>query len=305
MNGLIAYEGKSRIDGAPIVVILTALNGSMNTKTGHMVQSYILRADIDPVKAAKTGLDASICGDCQHRPTNARLKELGGSLRFYPGLPQMFEEFNKGLLNAQHEAHGIRVEPEIDAMFKRALAAFTLHCASRPRNELTAWTINFQSPRLNVFLVGDNGTGAITGRVFTENVRELPENVFYSDVVRGAEPKRRSAVNFTGTDPLAAAERFYAQSEQRLARLFELPDEDFVMLVEHPDCDRAWLESLDAAAVAKLDQTEELTLLERRMQSRNLGVVLAAQRFESRFPLLVSVLAGRRRRGVLWCGCRR
>ena len=61
-----------RIDGAPIVVILTALNGSMNTKTGHMTQSYILRADIDPVKAARLGLDASICGDCQHRPTNAK-----------------------------------------------------------------------------------------------------------------------------------------------------------------------------------------------------------------------------------------
>jgi molecular chaperone Hsp33 len=167
--------------------------------------------------------------------------------------------------------HGLKVAPEHDAIFKRALAAFTLHCVSRPWTELLAWTINFQSPRLNVFLVGDNGTGAITGRVFTENVRELPENVFYSDVVRGAEPKRRSAVNFTGADPLAAAERFYAQSEQRLARLFELPDEDFAMLVEHPDCDRAWLESLDAAAVAKLDQTEELTLLERRIQRWHCG----------------------------------
>ena len=52
MNGMVVFEGKSRIDGAPIVVILTALNGSMNTKTGHMVQSYIMRADIDPVKAA-------------------------------------------------------------------------------------------------------------------------------------------------------------------------------------------------------------------------------------------------------------
>jgi hypothetical protein len=50
--------------------------------------------------------------DClgMDRPTNARLKELGGSLRFYPGLPQMFEEFSKGLLTHQHEAHGIRVE---------------------------------------------------------------------------------------------------------------------------------------------------------------------------------------------------
>lgn len=50
--------------------------------------------------------------DClgMDRPTNSRLKELGGSLRFYPGLPQMFEEFAKGLLTSQHEAHGIRVE---------------------------------------------------------------------------------------------------------------------------------------------------------------------------------------------------
>jgi molecular chaperone Hsp33 len=167
--------------------------------------------------------------------------------------------------------HGLRIAPEHDGIFKRALAAFTLHCASRPWNELLAWTINFQVPPLNVFLTGDNGTGAITGRVFTENVRELPENLFYSDVVRGAEPKRRSAVTFTGTDPLVAAEKFYAQSEQRLARIFALPDEDFVMLVEHPDCDRAWLESLDATAVAALDKTETLVLLERRIQRWHCG----------------------------------
>lgn len=50
--------------------------------------------------------------DClgMDRPTNSKLKELGASLRFYPGLPQMFEEFAKGLLSPQHLAHGIRVE---------------------------------------------------------------------------------------------------------------------------------------------------------------------------------------------------
>ncbi|MEY5026918.1 MAG: hypothetical protein RLZZ244_2446 [Verrucomicrobiota bacterium] len=50
--------------------------------------------------------------DClgMDRPTNQRLRELGSSLRFYPGLPQMFEEFAKGLLSSQHLAHGIRVE---------------------------------------------------------------------------------------------------------------------------------------------------------------------------------------------------
>src|SRR5262245_6868758 len=56
-----------------------------------------------------------------------------------------------------------------DSLFKRALAAFTLHAASRPRNELLAWTINIQEPLVNLFLGGDNGTGTVVGRVFTEN----------------------------------------------------------------------------------------------------------------------------------------
>jgi len=44
------------------------------------------------------------------RPTNARLRELGDKLNFFPGIPDMFEEFASGLLTPQHEAHGIRVE---------------------------------------------------------------------------------------------------------------------------------------------------------------------------------------------------
>src|SRR5581483_249570 len=50
------------------------------------------------------------------------------------------------------------------------------HCASRPWNELIAWTINFQQPLVNLFLTGDNQTGAVTGRVFDENVKEAPEH---------------------------------------------------------------------------------------------------------------------------------
>ena len=44
------------------------------------------------------------------RPTNEELKSLGGKLTFYKGLPGMFEEFQSGLLSAEHENHGIRVE---------------------------------------------------------------------------------------------------------------------------------------------------------------------------------------------------
>jgi len=44
------------------------------------------------------------------RPRNSELRALGEKLNFFPGLPEMFEEFGRGLLSTQHEAHGIRVE---------------------------------------------------------------------------------------------------------------------------------------------------------------------------------------------------
>ena len=66
-NAGIIYNGPSLIDGSPIVVIATYSN--RNTKTGAMVQTYILRADMDPRDASKTGADYSICGNCPHRGT--------------------------------------------------------------------------------------------------------------------------------------------------------------------------------------------------------------------------------------------
>ena len=70
--GYIAYEGPSIIDGKPIVVIVNKLDGSKNAKTGAIVQSFIIRSDIDPVKALQTGADVSVCGQCEHRPVLAR-----------------------------------------------------------------------------------------------------------------------------------------------------------------------------------------------------------------------------------------
>jgi hypothetical protein len=65
MPGAIIYRGPSQLDGAPIVAI--AVWSSKNRKTGGMLQTYVLRSDIDPLLASKTGQDASICGACQHR----------------------------------------------------------------------------------------------------------------------------------------------------------------------------------------------------------------------------------------------
>jgi len=70
--GYIAYEGPSIIDGAPIVVIVNKIDGSANAKTGAIVQSFIIRSDVNPVDALKTGADASICGQCEHRPIIAK-----------------------------------------------------------------------------------------------------------------------------------------------------------------------------------------------------------------------------------------
>jgi hypothetical protein len=72
-NSLIVYDGPSTIDGKPIVVILTGLDqSSANGKTGDLVQSFIIRSDIAPTDALKTGDDASVCGLCPHRPMLAR-----------------------------------------------------------------------------------------------------------------------------------------------------------------------------------------------------------------------------------------
>ena len=65
MKSAIIYNGPSLLDGQPIVVIATYSN--RNTKTGHVVQTYILCRDINPLEASKTGADYSICGNCPMR----------------------------------------------------------------------------------------------------------------------------------------------------------------------------------------------------------------------------------------------
>jgi len=70
-NGAVIYSGPSMLDGAPIVAIVTGLqSASANDKTGGMLQTWILRADVAPTTAVRSGQDASVCGDCKHRPAN-------------------------------------------------------------------------------------------------------------------------------------------------------------------------------------------------------------------------------------------
>lgn len=67
MPGSIIYTGPSKLDKQPIFV--TAIWGSSNRKTGDMLQTYIMRSDLDPREANKLGEDVSICGGCALRGT--------------------------------------------------------------------------------------------------------------------------------------------------------------------------------------------------------------------------------------------
>lgn len=73
---MILFEGASQLDGSPIVAVATI--DSKNPKTGDMVQVWILRADVAPHLATKSGADVSVCGDCKQR------RYLGGACYVQP-----------------------------------------------------------------------------------------------------------------------------------------------------------------------------------------------------------------------------
>lgn len=63
-NGVVLQES------GDVVVIATGIKAiSSNSKTGGMVQIYILHRYLHPVVASQTGDDKTICGDCVHRGT--------------------------------------------------------------------------------------------------------------------------------------------------------------------------------------------------------------------------------------------
>ncbi len=160
--------------------------------------------------------------------------------------------------------HGRQHAPFHDGMLKEALAALTLHCASRPWKEISAWTIHFQLPLINLFVAGNNLLGTVVGQIFTDDVKDTGANLFMADVVMGTEKSRRSAVEFDGNEPFRAVEQYYAKSEQRPARYFRHGPEDFVMVSAQPGCDMEWFNALDDERVRALDAEETLSLLEQR-----------------------------------------
>lgn len=112
MPGNIIYRGPSVLDGEPIFV--AAITGSSNRKTGDMLQTYVMRADLDPLLASKLGEDESICGNCTHRgvPTLApeRKQAEGRScyVQLFQGPLNVWKQFSTGRYPLQLKPRQIR-----------------------------------------------------------------------------------------------------------------------------------------------------------------------------------------------------
>jgi hypothetical protein len=88
MENGVFYRGPSLVDGAPIVGV--AVYSDRNAKTGRVLQTYIIRADMNPLEASKTGADVSICGTCPLRgtATNDPARKQAAGRRCYVNLGQ-------------------------------------------------------------------------------------------------------------------------------------------------------------------------------------------------------------------------
>jgi molecular chaperone Hsp33 len=160
--------------------------------------------------------------------------------------------------------HKLRYANDLDAVLKDMMAVLTLHLTARPWAETIAWTASIRAPRVNYFVTGGSKEANITGRLFTEDVREPDRNLLYSQTLVPGEKPSTTSVHVESNDPIEWVEHYYAQSEQRPARCFRLDDENYVLIAAQPDYDEEWFATLDADVAAKILDEEETKLLETR-----------------------------------------
>lgn len=160
--------------------------------------------------------------------------------------------------------HGIEIPGIIDPLFQELLAAFALHAASRPRNELVAWTLRYANPVVSFFFVADTELGTVTGRVFLEHVKEAELGEMHQELHRPHREPHQSMVEFSGNSAQSAVHQFYNVSEQRPARFFALGQYRYALVSAHPDYDEGWFTHLDLETVLNFDQNETVNLLETR-----------------------------------------
>lgn len=93
-NGLILWEGGSRINARPIIVIATGLSRqTSNPKTGDMIATWILDKELSPTEASQEKKDGSVCGECPLR------RSLGGGcyVSLHQAPQSVWNAFQRGI----------------------------------------------------------------------------------------------------------------------------------------------------------------------------------------------------------------
>ena len=112
--GIILWQGASAFDGAPIAVIVNRITrSSQNGKTGAVIPSFIIRTDVSPLEAIRSGLDSSVCADCLFRPI--RKKEgLGGCyVRVEQSVQSVWRAFQRGRYARPGIDYDVHIIPEL------------------------------------------------------------------------------------------------------------------------------------------------------------------------------------------------
>lgn len=161
--------------------------------------------------------------------------------------------------------HGLRNEPTEDSTVKQLLAFFALHLVSRPWKEYHAWTFNTKTPsKANYFISGSSLDEEVVCRAFTEGVREPETNMLFAqNLVPGKDPQT-SVITLAGSTPESWVEEYYRQSEQRMARAFDLGEDRYALITAQPGADHDWLDALTTEDVLRLAETEQTKQLETR-----------------------------------------
>jgi len=104
--GVILYKGPSMLNTETVVAIANRIAASSgNEKTGAMVQTFIIRADMSPLAAIDQAKDYAICGNCPQR------RSLGGAC--YVNVAQSVQSVYRAYERGRYAMPGLDYDPAI------------------------------------------------------------------------------------------------------------------------------------------------------------------------------------------------